>query len=290
MRKSLLGAALACGFLLSAAPAYAQFGGACSETELNIAADRYLEAQSKGDPTPIPLGTWVTYNEQMDLGTMSTGVISKPLKVDFSRRLVDPLSCQVYLEVVVTDPSHPYVLGVTLTSRGGQVGTIDMVATDKGDWLFNAQRTMDYSKAEDWGVIPEADRDTRANIMAAANAYLDLFNNPKTVVPWGKPCARLEGGMYTGKGAKPGDVTPDDTCNVGVPTGVPMVQRSYVVDVAHGAVSVMLRMGKNERPDIHTFRIEHGKIRYVHTITVCKEDYCGFKYDDATKKTLGITN
>ena len=287
MRRSILAAACACGFLLSAAPALAQ--GGCSTTELQTAADRYLEGQAKGDPTPIPFGTWVTYNEQMDLGTLSTGLISKPLKIDFHRTLMDPLSCQVYLEVIVTDPSHPYVLGVTLASRGGQVGTIDMVATDKGDWLFNAQRTLDYSKAEDWGEIPEAQRDTRATIMAAANAYLDLFNNPKTVVPWGKPCERLEGGMYTGKG-KPGESLPDDSCNVGVPTGVPMVQRNYVVDVPHGAVSVMLRMGKNERPDIHTFRIEHGKIRYVHTITVCKEDYCGFKYDDATKKTLGITD
>jgi hypothetical protein len=287
MRKPLLGAALACGFLLSAAPAYAQFGGGCSETDLNNVGDAYLVAQAQGDPTPLPLGTWVTYNEQMDLGTMSTGVLSKPLKIDFSRRLIDPLACQVYLEVIVTDPAHPYVLGVALNSRGGQVGTIDMVATDKGDWLFNASRTLAYSKAEDWGVIPEADRNTRQEIIKAADAYLDLFNNPKSVVPWGTPCARLEGGMYTGKG-EPGKPTPEDSCNVGVPSGVPMVNRAYIVDVPHGAVSVSLRMGKNERPDIHTFRIEKGKIRYVHTITVCKEDACGFKYDDATKKTLGI--
>ncbi len=286
MHKSILGRALACGFLLSAAaPALAQ--GGCSDTDLNNVADAYLLAQAQGDPTPMPLGTWVTYNEQMDLGTMSTGVISRKLKIDFSRRLVDPIACQVYQEVIVTDPAHPYVLGVTLTARGGQVGTIDMVATDAGDWLFNAQRTLDYSKAENWGVIPEADRDTRQTIIKAADAYLDLFNNPKSIVPWGSPCARLEGGMYTGKG-KPGEVSADDSCNVGVPTGVPMVQRSYVVDVPHGAVSVMLLMGKNQRPDIHTFRVEKGKIRYVHTITVCKEDACGFKYDDKTKATLGI--
>jgi hypothetical protein len=286
MRKSIFGGVLACGFLLSAAPALAQ--GGCSENDLNNAADAYLQAQAIGDPSPMPLGTWVTYNEQMDLGTMSTGVISKKLKVDFSRRLVDTIACQVYLEVIVTDPAHPYVLGVTLTARGGQVGTIDMVATDKGDWLFNASRTLAYSKAEDWGVIPEGQRDTRAVIKAAADAYLDLFNDPKKVVPWGSPCARLEGGMYTGKGVNPGDVTPQDSCNVGVPSGVPMIQRAYVIDVPHGAVSVMLLMGKNQRPDIHTFRVEKGKIRYVHTITVCQEDACGFKYDDATKKTLGI--
>jgi len=30
-------------------------------------------------------------------------------------------------------------------------------------------------------------------------------------------------------------------------------------------------------PDAHTFRVEHGKIRYVHTITACKTFNCGFK-------------
>ncbi len=203
MRKSILGGVLACGFLLSAAPALAQ--GGCSENDLNNAADRYLEAQAIGDPSPMPLGTWVTYNEQMDLGTLSTGVISKKLKVDFSRRLIDTTACQVYLEVIVTDPAHPYVLGVTLTARGGQVGTIDMVATDKGDWLFNAPRTLAYSKAEDWGVIPEGQRDTRAVIRAAADALSRSVQRSQEGRAWGSPCARLEGRMYTGKGANPGD-------------------------------------------------------------------------------------
>ncbi|HZV58250.1 MAG TPA: hypothetical protein VFF89_11310 [Sphingobium sp.] len=288
MRKALLGSVLASGLFLSAAPAYAQFGGGCTQEDLEKATAAYIEAQTKGDPTPMPLGTWVTYNEQMDLGTMSTGVLSKPLKIDFHRTIYDPQQCQTFTEVVVTDPAHPYVLGVTLTVRGGTVNNIDMLATDKGDWLFNAQRTLDYSKAENWDVIPEGQRDSRKTLIAAADAYLDLFNDPKVQVPWGQPCARLEGGIYTAKSSTPGEVSPEDSCNVGVPSGVPMTQRNYVVDEARGAVSVALRMGMNERPDIHTFRVENGKLRYVHTLTVCEEDHCGFNYDEKTKKTLGI--
>ena len=93
--------------------------------------------------------------------------------------------------------------------------------------------------------------ETIEEIIAAADAYLDLFNDKTVEVPWGTPCARLEGGIYTGRGQ------PDDTCNIGVPEGVPLVDRDYIVDVAKGAVAVFLRFGGPEGlPDVHTFRIE----------------------------------
>ena len=50
-------------------------------------------------------------------------------------------------------------------------------------------------------MIPEADRDSRETLIKAADAYLNLFNDKSVVVPWGTPCVRLEGGLYTGKGA-----------------------------------------------------------------------------------------
>ena len=95
--------------------------------------------------------------------------------------------------------------------------------------------------------------------------------------------------MYTGKG-KPGQATPDDTCNVGVPNDIDMANRRYVIDPTIGAVAVMLDMGPSKEPDTHIFRIEHGKIRYVHTITVCRKEHCGFNYDDKTVALLANDN
>jgi len=275
MLKPLLGAALGCSLLFAAAPAFAQ--AQCSRADLQKIVDDYITAQTVGNVSKIPLGEWVQYTEQMDpSASMSTGMISKPEKIDFHRSLLDTTSCQTFTEAVITDPAHPYVLGTALQARGGQVHAIDTLVTDKDDWLFNAGNTLKYSKAENWGEIPEADRDTRDTIIAAANAYLDSFNDKKVVVPWGSPCARLEGGLYTGKGA-PGVATPQDTCNVGVPSDTKLVDRRYIVDEPHGAVAVLLTFGKSELPDAHIFRIEKGKIRYIHTITVCKTFNCGFK-------------
>ena len=271
----LVGAALACGLVFGAAPAFAQ--AACSRDDLQAVTDAYLAAQAVGDAIKIPMGLWVNYTEQKELASMNSGFLSQPHRIDFHRTLIDTTSCQTFTEAVINEPAHPYVIGTILQARGGQVGSIATLITDHDNgWLFDPAKTLAYSKAENWSVIPEAERDSRDTIIAAADAYLDSFNDKTVVVPWGSPCARLEGGAYTGKGA-PGVVTAQDSCNVGVPSGVKLVDRAYVVDESLGAVAVMLTFGANSLADTHTFRVEHGKIRYVHTITVCKTFNCGFK-------------
>ncbi len=279
MMKPALGAVLAGGMLLAAAPALAQ--GRCDREGLQAVAEAYVDAQQTANPFKMHMGLWVTYNEQMELGTMSTGLLSKPLKIDFHRNLLDTTACKTFTEMVVTDPANSYVIG-TVVSVGGlggpdEVSTIDAVYTDKvNGWLFSPANTLKYSKAENWSEIPPAERDSRATIIAAANAYLDLFNDKTVKVPWGSPCERLEGGLYTSKAA-PGATLPDDSCNVGVPSGVKITDRTYVVDETLGAVAVQSHFGGNSSPDIHTFRVEHGKLRYVHTITACKVSNCGLK-------------
>ena len=280
--SEVIGALAIAGLLFAAQSASAQ---GCTREILQATADRYIAAQEAADPIKMRMGLWVNYNEQLEDATMATGVLSKPMKVDFHRDLLDTTACLVFSEVVIADPAHPYVIGTMITNGGGPgitgpdiIGAISSVVTDKANgWLFNPANTLKYSKAETWSPIPQADRDSRETLQAAADAYLDLFNNKKAKVPWGSPCARLEGGAYTSK-AQPGALNPDDSCDVGVPSGVPIVDRTYVIDPDLGAVSVLSHFGKAQEPDVHTFRVEHGKIRYVHTITACiKVANCGVK-------------
>jgi hypothetical protein len=283
--KRILGAVLAAGCFLAAAPALAQ--APCTRADLQAAADNFITAQTAGDPTKLHMTLWLDYNEQLESASFSTGILSKPLKIDFHRDLLDTASCTTFTEAVVTDPAHPYVLGVMLSDRGGDLGAISTLFTDHDNgWLFNPANTLKYSRAENWSEIPPAERDSRETLIAAANAYLDLFNNKTVSVPWGTPCERLEGGLYTGKG-EPGVSAPDDSCNVGVPSGVKIVNRTYVVDDVLGAVAVLSNFGPNALPDAHTFRIEKGKIRYVHTITVCKTFNCGFKTPPQLQASAG---
>jgi len=284
------GIAIASAMMLAAAPALAQ--GNCTREDLEGIVKAYEAAQTAGEPIKIPLADWTQYNENFEIGTLFGGMIAKPVKIDHIRSLYDLQSCTTFSEVIVTDKAHPYVIGVRLQFSGrnnpiapSRVNDLETIVTDKDDWFFNANKTLTYSKAENWGTIPEGERDDRKTIIAAANAYLDLFKDKTVQVPWGTPCARLEGGIYSGKGA-PGVATAEDSCNVGVPSGVKLAERRYIVDESIGAVAVLLEFGNNKLPDVHSFRIEKGKIRYVHTMTVCKSENCGLPLSDEIKKML----
>jgi hypothetical protein len=246
--------------LLAPATSFAQVS--CSRDGLQAATNLYIDAQTKGDTSGLPLATGLDYIENMQVVDIKTGVIQKPMKIDFHRSLIDPATCQSFTEVIVTDKAHPYVLGTRLRINHDKIVEIESMVTQQGDWLFNADNYMKWSPNEDWGTIPEGQRDTRDTLVAAANAYLDAFLEKKLdLVPWGEPCNRTEGGLRTGKGA------PDDSCTVGVPAGVNIVARRYVVDESIGAVVAFCNFGVNGLPDTHLFRLNHGKLRYVHTLT-----------------------
>jgi hypothetical protein len=66
-------------------------------------------------------------------------------------------------------------MGVRLKVTAGGIAEIETLVTDKDDWLFNADNYLKYSRDESWGVIPGTSRDTRAMLIAAANAYEDSF-------------------------------------------------------------------------------------------------------------------
>jgi hypothetical protein len=246
--------------LLAPAASFAQV--ACTRDGLQAATDLYIAAQSKGDPSGMPLANGLGYIENMQVIDIKSGVIQKPLKIDFHRTLIDPATCQTFTEVIVTDKSHPYVLGTRLRVNHDKIAEIESMVTQQGDWLFNADNYMKWSPNENWGLIPAEERDSRDTLVAAANAYLDAFLEKKIdLVPWGYPCERTEGGLRTGKGA------PDDSCSVGVPAGVNIVARRFIVDESTGAVVAFCTFGVGGIPDTHLFRVEKGKLRYVHTLT-----------------------
>lgn len=267
MKRSICAALAATTALAIASPAQAQ--GSCDREMLQGIADDWVEALEQGTMMTMQLGEWVEYNENFERGSLGS-FLDHPREVNWHMALLDTTSCKVFVEAVMLDEERPIVTATQLSNGFFGVGPFDNIVTDEGDWLFDAEATYEYARREDWSELPEGERATREELIAAADAYLDLFNDPTVEVPWGQPCARLEGGVYTGRGE------PTDTCNVGVPEGVELKNRRYVVDEAKGAVNVFLEFGENERPDSHTFRVEDGKLRYVHTVTYCEEENCGF--------------
>jgi hypothetical protein len=262
---ALIGIVLA-GALLAPATGFAQVS--CSREGLQRAVDLYLAAQASGDTSGLPLAPGIGYIENLTPARMDEGLIRTAMKVDHRRSLLDTSTCQTFTEVIVTNKDKPYVLGARLRVNRDKIAEIEILWTTTGYWLFNADAYLKWSSSEKWDEIPASQRDTRATLVAAANAYLDAFlEGKKDLVPWGYPCTRTEGGAHTGNGS------PTDSCDVGVPSGVNIANRRFIVDETIGSVQVFCTFGAGNgaggsgAPDTHLFRVENGKLKYVHTIT-----------------------
>jgi hypothetical protein len=247
---------------------------ACTRATLKAVTDAHLAAQTAGQSSFAANATYTENRKKVDI---KSSVLSKALKVDHSRAQHDVLQCAAFTEFIVTNSASPYVIAtqIRLDNTTNHLSQMDSIVTTKGDWLFNVTGTYYWASHENWDIIPADKRDSRTTIQAAGDAYCNLFTDKSVVVPWGTPCARLEGGMYTGKGAA------TDSCNVGVPSGVNLVNRQYVVDEEYGTVDIMMdfagkkgSVGAQGLPDSHEFRLEGGKLRYVHTLSSCGGKTC----------------
>ena len=223
----------------------------CSRTFLHNTTSSYVDAQTKGLYTSIAaLASNTSYTEQFKAIDIRVGILSKPLKIDSSRSIHDPRRCTTFTELIITDTTHPYVIGTRLETDGSKIIKMETLVTDEGDWLFNATGYAYYNSLEKWDTIPQAQQDPPAVIQAAGDAYFERFANVNVTVPYGTPCARLEGGAYTDR-----NLTGQNTCNLGLPSSIQVVDRRYVVDEEIGAVNIYLgfpgldRASKDPAPD-----------------------------------------
>ncbi|KAH8726358.1 hypothetical protein GQ44DRAFT_739145 [Phaeosphaeriaceae sp. PMI808] len=240
-----------------------QASAACTREILKAATDAHKAAQTSGQPSFAANATYTENRRKVDI---KSGILSKSLKIDHARAQHDVPQCAAFSEFVVTNSAAPYVIAtqLRLDNTTNAVSQIDSIVTTKGDWLFNVTGTYYWASRETWDPIPSSKRDTREAIKAAGDAYCNVFADKSVKVPWGQPCARLEGGMYTGKGQA------NDRCDVGVPSGVKLVNRQYVVDEEYGTVDIIMdfagtqgNVGAKGLPDSHEFRLEGGKLRYL---------------------------
>jgi hypothetical protein len=243
----------------------------CDRVGLQGAVDAYLAALQAADTSKMPLSPSVKYYEVATSSAFSkttaidSGLWKTALPVKFSRSLLDVIQCETFTEVFITAGSHPYVLGTRLTVKDDKISEIFTLVTDSDDWNFDAAAYDTCSESEDWSTVPDASRSTREVCIAAGEAYFKIFSDKSTVVPWGNPCYRLEGG----KGCTPQGDKASTTCNVGIPDNITFKSTTWVADDTLNAC-VGITLFASASPDSHLFRLVNGKIRYVHTITVMK--------------------
>ncbi|KAK1749753.1 hypothetical protein QBC47DRAFT_439774 [Echria macrotheca] len=238
---------------------------ACSRESLLAAAEKYVELQASGklDLTTLSAAATVAYKENNANHDIKTGVLSQGLKVSYNRSTADPVACASYTELVALTPK-PYVIATQITHNATDMSVtlIDTIAATTGALRFDAATTLKYFQAEDWSTLPAEKRPSRELLRNTIDAYLDMWTNATAIdaIPFGTPCERVEGSAR---------VSP---CTGGAPRGgskQPNNMRRYVIDEVVGSADVLCQFSAvGAIPDSHEVRIEGGKVRYVHTITL----------------------
>ena len=276
MLKNLALLAAAIGTMATATPAFAQARpGAeglaprvdkptCTKDELKRLTDAYVAGQRAGSLDALPIVSNANYLENMTTVGEGGGLWNTPLTIDHAMSFHDPIRCKTFTEIIVTGPT-PYVIGTRLFADQGEIYRVDSIVTKEGDWLFNADAYLYYTQQENWDDLFKYQLTEPSEMIRGANAYLDGFMDKFTDIPWGTPCARLEGGAYTNR-----DGDPHASCELGMPPGVLyLTNRDYLIDEEKGVIQMFMRFGSSEDggPDSHLFRYIDGKFRQIHTLT-----------------------
>lgn len=262
MNRSYLKWIALAGALLAPAPGYAQAPQAsCTRESLKALTDRYIDVQTKGaravGANYLLSSVLGGYVENFDV-ISSARLIDKPMQIDYRRSLLDTGICETFTEVIVSDDeSKPYAVGTRAHQKFR--GEVESMWTTSGYWGFDIDTYQKAWTTEAWGPIPEDRRATRKALESIANAYMDaLLEGKADVEPWGLPCKRTAA---------------DGSCQVGLPiNAVNIANRHFVIDESIGAVVVLCTLGaapasgRIRTPDAHVFRVENGKIRFVHAL------------------------
>ncbi|KAI0594675.1 hypothetical protein F4775DRAFT_586030 [Biscogniauxia sp. FL1348] len=238
----------------------------CTREGLLAAANNYIAAQASGSIDSLSfLADNFTYQENNQAAEIATGLLSQPLKIDLNRTSADTTACASYTMLISTSSNTPYVIATQIRHVGedtSSIAMVDTIAATTGDLFFNAQRTLGFIQEENWTTLEESQRVDRDELKRVGDAYLDMWTNANAAdsIPWGTDCERVEGSMLT----KP--------CGASLPRGGsarPNGNRRYVIDETIGSVDVLCSFDSlGNMPDSHEVRLESGKVKYVHTITV----------------------
>lgn len=224
----------------------------------------------------------MTYTENDVPLDTNKGILTQSIIIDLSRSILDTTTCSIFTEITSSSNPHPYVidtlLRISTNNSPATITSMQSVIADSGDWIFNATSHLRWSTLETWDPIPPSKRDPRSKIRAAADAYLDSWADGSVAVPYGTPCARLEGGAYTAERNASANTCympefPKPFKGVG--------NRRYVIDEELGAVGLLndfpfIDATRPEgTPSSNLLRVEGGRIRYIHETTVCATRGCG---------------
>ncbi len=240
--------------------------GACTRELLKSTLDAYYKALAAHDPSSLPVADNVKFTENgkaMKMGDQGLWKSAGALK--YSHNALDTEVCTAASQAVVPDGTMDIPFALRIKVQSQKITEIETIAVRPGDYKVSGQDFASNTAAliasatsVKWqDVVPAADRNTRAEIIAWMDKYYRLF--PRGVCNTTSSCKRIEngGGSFScSSGA---------SCDAGTGSGQPALpSRLILADVETGmGVGFTMFQGNT---DMHMFKMYSGQVHGVSAI------------------------
>jgi hypothetical protein len=235
----------------------------CTRENLSRLVDDFLTALSANDPSQLAVASNLKYTENGRTLSPGDGLWQTAGEVTFSRSAIDVEQCGTLTQAVMEEDGVdvPTIYGVRLRVNGeGELTDIESYIARSTEFAHNPEG-VPAEDGDDWEALLEpAERSSREEMIAAGNAYFDMFFDPQgTEVPFATPCNRWENGTRTTQG---------DCSNMG-PAGAGGMQMTHrrfaVVDLEAGIV-VGFVLFADSLLDLHMFKMRNGLITQIQSV------------------------
>jgi hypothetical protein len=245
----------------------------CSRADLAGTVDLYFDALLAHDPVRLPLADDLRFTENGQVTSLTDGFWQTAGRATFRRSLLDTATCGTMTQAVVEENGEegPAIYGVRLKLDSGQLTEIETYVARATEFAQNPEGVPEED-GDSWAsILPAAERSSRADIVAAGNAYFDMFfDPPNTEVPFRTPCNRRENGTRTTQG---------DCGNLGPAGagGMRMTHRRFpLVDEETGTTAGFV-LFNDGLLDVHMFKVRDGEITQIQAIVGPSSETTGWE-------------
>jgi hypothetical protein len=274
------------GLLCSVMAQEAASAETCNRAYLKGFVDAYFDALVKHDPSKLAVSPSVKFTENGKQIRLGEGLWKTAGEPTFKLEIYDPETCGAAVEAVLKENNNLITFFLRLKVVDQKISEVETLVCRKGDSPVWDPEKLTELTANFTRTIRPAERDSRYDLMAAADAYwraMETMGTPDYYRPPLLPdTERRENGLRTTnvpfKGKEPNTAT-QQFDEVAFPKARIYDRRYPVVDEERGIVVSIVRFG-SKTPEktkpagakgpfvAEFFAVTSGKIREIHAVLV----------------------
>ena len=171
----------------------------CDRACLLDIVSNYLDALEKHDPTGLPVASDVRVTENGRISKLGEGIWKTASSFSYRQSFVDPVSGQAgFYGVVKEEGDTADIFALRLKVRNREIAEVETLVARPGSHPIFSPESILTPKSVFMDAVPESERSSRQQLIAAANSYFDGIEQHKPeIIPFHPDCNRTENGIQT---------------------------------------------------------------------------------------------